>query len=262
MAEPKIYSRSVLKQYMLKKLGAPVVNIEITDDQLDIAIDDTIEDYTQNAYAGVVERYIPTTLLEGVHDYILPYDIFAVLAVHSVSLLGIGTGGQGAVASNMFSLNQFVAADLYKPGVAKIDMIGYEMINEMIETMNIVFSSRVSFDFNSVTKVLHVPSENISDPKCILQVYRKLDLTRTSDPLSAGRYLEENIYDERWVKRMCTARAQAQWGRNLMKYSGSVLPNGGSLNAQWIYDEGKAEVERLTQELQDMYVLPIDFMVG
>lgn len=259
---PKIHSRDALKQYVLQKLGSPVVNIEITAEQLDFSVDDTLDDYFQVAYSGVVERYIPFQLLEGVHDYILPYDVFAVLNVHSVSLLGIGTGGQGAVASNMFSLNQFVAADIYKPGVARIDMLGYEMINEMIETMNIIFSSKISFDFNSITKVLHINSENISDPKIIIQVFRKLDLQGTSDPASAGRYLEENIYDERWVKRMCTARAQQQWGRNLMKYSGSVLPNGGSLNAQWIYDEGKAEVERLTQELQDMYALPIDFFLG
>ena len=268
MAGPRISSKNALKQYILSKLGAPVVNIEITDEQLENAIADTVEDYSQYAYAGVAERYIPVTLQQGINEYVMPYDIFAVLSVNTVNMLGIGAGGNGAAASSMFSLNQFVAADLYKPGVAKIDMIGYEMINEMIETMGIIFASKLTFDYSSVTKILHIFSELEGNPKAIIQVYRKIDLEGTPDPFASSvsgipsRYLEENVYDERWVKRMCAARAQEQWGRNLMKYNSSVLPNGGSLNAEWIYNEGKASVETLTTELHEQMELPVDFFVG
>jgi hypothetical protein len=258
MAGPKITSVVGLKQYMMRKLGSPVVNIEITDDQLQDAVDDTLDDFTMTAYSGVVERCIPIALLPGVNSYILPYDIFAVLSVNSVGLLGFGTGQ----ASNMFSMNQFVASDLYKPGVAKIDMVGFELINEMIETMNIVFSAKQSFDYNSITKTLHLFAEPREGDKCMIQVYRKLHVDCTPDPASAGRYLEENLYDEKWVKRMAVARAQLQWGKNLMKYTGSVLPNGGTLNADKIYDEAKLDVEALTTQLHEEYALPADFYIG
>ena len=197
--------------------------------------------------------------MSGIHEYMLPYDVFAVLSVNSVTLLGLGTGN----ASNMFSMNQFVAADLYKPGVAKIDMIGYEMINEMIETMGIIFSSKLTFDFNSVTRVLRIPGEVFnSESKCVIQVYRKLELEGSVDPMNPTRYLEQNLFDEKWVKRMSTARAQLQWGKNLMKYTGSTLPNGGTLNGDKIYDEAKYDVEALTLQLHEEYELPADFFVG
>jgi hypothetical protein len=261
--EPKIYSRLKLKEFILRKLGSPVVNIEITDDQLEDAIDETIEHYSLRAYSGVLERYVPITLLPGVHEYILPYDVFAVLAVHTVGMSGLGN----AAATNMFSLNQFVAADLYKPGVAKIDMIGYEMINQMIETMNIIFSAKLTFDFNSISKVLHIFSENTdsANQHAIIQIYRKLDLMGTTNPVSgatAVNYLEENIYNEPIIKKLATAKAMKQWGTNLMKYTGSVLPNGGTLNSQWIFDTGTADETKYLEEIESTYTLPISFMVG
>lgn len=257
MAEPRIYSMDLLKQYILKKLGSPVINIEITDDQLEEAVHDTLDDYLPRAYSGVQERYVPVKLLKGVNDYILPYNVFAVIEVANQQMAGIGQG----IPTNMFSLNQFIAADLYRPGVAKIDLLGFEMINEMIASMEVIFSNRITFDFNSISKKLHVHARVIEDMPCILKLYEKMDLQGTVSG-SGGRYEEENIFNEPVIKRLATARAQMQWGQNLMKYSGSVLPNGGTLNGQWIYDEGKAAVEAQLADIQDRYTLPTDFFVG
>jgi hypothetical protein len=86
MAEPKISTVAGLKAYILRQLGSPVVNVELTDDQLQDSIDNTLDDYIPNAYSGVVERFVPIKLIEGTHQYILPYDVFAVLGVHSVEM--------------------------------------------------------------------------------------------------------------------------------------------------------------------------------
>jgi hypothetical protein len=258
MATPKIKSLGELKQYILRKLGYPVHQIEITDDQLQDAIDDTLDDYLQFAYAGIIDRYVPLTLLKGVQDYILPYKVFAVLSVNDANMSMIGAN----MPSNMFSINQFIAADLYRPGVAKIDLIGYEMINQMTSTIDMIFSKKQSFDFNSISKILHLHATPAIDDKVIIQVYEKLDLQTTPDG-SGTRYEEENIYDEKWIKRMSTARAKLQWGTNIgLKYQGSILPNGGSINGQGIIDMATADIELLTTELHDVYELPIDFFIG
>ena len=258
MAEPKIYSVLQLKDYILKELGSPVVNIEITDDQLQLAIDDTLDDYLPRAYSGVQERYIPIKLVEGVNDYILPYSVFAVIEVNTQQLAGIGQG----LPSNMFSLNQFIAADLYRPGMAKIDLLGFEMINEMVASLEVIFSNRQTFDFNSISKILHIHARLPQDEPAILKVYQKLDLAGTPMDNQQGRYAEENIYNERWIKRMCIAKAKKQWGWNLIKYQGSVLPNGGTLNAEKIYEEGKLEIEQYMKELHEEFELPTDFFIG
>lgn len=257
MATPKIKSLGELKQYILRKLGYPVHSIEITDDQLQDAIDDTLEDYTQFAYSGVIERYFPLALLKGVQDYVMPYSTFGILTVNDANMSMIGAN----MPSNMFSLNQFIAADLYRPGVAKIDLAGYEMINQMTSSIDLIFGKKQTFDFNSISKILHLHATPALDDKVIVQAYLKLDLQGT--PVSGGGYEEEKIYDDKWVKRMATARAKLQWGNNIgLKYQGSILPNGGTLNGQGIIDQATAEIEVLTTELHDVYELPIDFFVG
>jgi hypothetical protein len=141
----RIQSVGGLKQYILRKLGYPLHQIEITDEQLQDAIEDTLDDYTQFAYAGFIERYVPMQLVAGIQNYVLPYPVFGVLGVYD----GQGTMMGASQPSNLFSINQFIAADLYKPGVAKIDILGYELLNQMISTMDLVFSKKVTFDFNS-----------------------------------------------------------------------------------------------------------------
>ena len=259
MATPKIKSTGELKQYILRKLGYPFHQIEISDEQLQDAIDDTLDDYVQFAYSGTIERYVPIQLLDGVQNYILPYSTFAVLSVNDANMSMIGAN----VPSNMFSLNQFIAADLYRPGVAKIDILGYELINQMTATLDMVFAKKISFDYNSISKILHLHAVPALDTKVIIQVYEKLDLKGTPVSAGASTYEEENIYNEPWIKRMATSRAKLQWGNNIgLKYQGSVLPNGGTINGQGVIDQGTAEIEALTAELHSIYELPIDFMIG
>lgn len=256
--QPKIQSVGQLKQYILRKLGYPAHTIEITDDQLQDAIDDTLDDFTTFAYSGYIDRYVPIQLIKGVQDYILPYSTFSVLGVSDANMSMIGSN----LPSNLFSLNQFIAADLYRPGVAKIDLLGYELINQLTSSIDIVFGKKKTFDFNSVSKILHLHGQVFADEKVIVQMYQKLDVNGTP-VVSGSGYEEEKVYDDRWVKRMATARAKLQWGTNIgLKYQGSVLPNGGSINGQGIIDSAQIEIDKLTEELHNVYELPTDFYVA
>lgn len=256
--EPRIQTVAGLKQYILRKLGVFGHTIELTDENLDDAINDTIDDWLQYAYSGYIERYFPVQLIEGVQNYILPYDIFAVLQVHSGDEAMIGSG----LASNLFSLNQFVASDLYRPGVARIDLQGYVQIQQMIESINLVFRHKRTFDFNAVSRILHLFDTPAKDEKILLHTYMKLNVDTT--PLSAGSSIqaEDNIYNERWIKRMAEARAMYQWGVNIgLKYQGSILPNGGQMNGAGILQMADQKIKELDEELQ-RYEVPTDFMVG
>ena len=263
--EPKISSVNGLKQYVLRKLGYPSHAVEITDDQLQDAIDDTLDDYVQFAYAGVTDRYVPVQLLNGVQDYVLPYNTIAVLGVMDQNMSMIGSN----MPSNLFSLNQFIAADLYRPGVGKIDLIGYETINQLTASIDIIFGKKITFDYNCVTKLLHLHGLVPYDMQVIIQMYQTLDMNGTAvsadingTPI-APSFIEQNIYNEKWIKRMATARAKLQWGNNIgLKYQGSILPNGGTLNGSGIIDQANAEITTLTEELHNVYELPTDFYVG
>ena len=268
MALPRISSKDALKSYILRQLGGDANNIELTDDNLEDSISDTLDDYLPRAYSGVIERYIPVQLLDGIQDYQLPYPVFAVIGVHDSTGTMMGT----SMPANLFSMNQFIAADLYRPGAAKIDVMGYELINQMVSTLDLIFAKKLTFDYNSITKKLHLFATPAVDTKVIIHTYQKLDMESTpvtsttydvsGNPIYSVRYQEENIYNERWIKRMAVAKAQLQWGKNLQKYTGSILPNGGTLNGEFIYTEAKDMIEKCMTELHEEFELPTDFFVG
>lgn len=72
----------------------------------------------------------------------------------------------------------------------------------------------------------------------------------------------DSIWDVEWIKNYATALMKRQWGANLKKYDGVQMPGGVTLNGQIIFDEAMTAIERLDEELELRYTLPIDFFIG
>lgn len=252
----RLQTSSDLKDYILRKLGSPVINIEITSDQLDDCVYDTLKLYFQYAYSGVVERYIPVEIKKGVSQYSLSYDVFAVLDIQSTLLGGIAN----SAPSNIFSLNQYVAADLYR-GTGKIDLLTYEMTNQMLATLDLEFSKKMTFDYDCVNRKLNLFETPNVDEIVMMHVYKMNVpeyITNDDDTITEST----NIYDELWVKRYALETARYQWATNLSKYNGTSLPGGLVLDVPTILTESKENIEKLTLQLEEEYRLPIDMMVG
>jgi hypothetical protein len=350
MAGPIITSKSSLKRYMLSRLGAPVVNIEITDEQLDNAITDALDEFIPRAYSGIVEGVYPVKLLPGVHEYQMPYDVWAITGVNTTGVGGLGS--MGSAITNPFHINNYIAADLYSSGSGKIDLLSYEMTFEALATLDLLIGTKLTYDYNCFTKTLnvfdqfntgtintvgtgtvstignsnllrgvgtiftaelnkgdminaggivrrvssivdasnllmdsatYVPSTTflythaVTETNVMIQAYRKItpreelvdnpafNSSIPEDPVTNPRQvLQEmtNIYDQKWIKRMSTEKARYQWAVNLSKFSGSVLPNGGSLNASGILDMAEKNIDILMKELYEEMMLPADFFVG
>jgi hypothetical protein len=252
---PYLQTKQNLKDYILRRLGFPVVNIELVDAMLDDRIDDTIEQYMQRAYSGVTERYVLLPLLANITSYTLPYDVFAILEIMGQGMLGI----TNSTPSNLFSLNQFIASDLYR-GAGKIDLLTYELTNQMLQSMEIIFTNKITFDFNCISKELNVFSIPVSDQMVMLHCYKKNVPKYTTD-VDGTDVEDTNIYSELWIRNMAYRQCQYQWASNLLKYSGSALPNGLQLAVPEILAEAKEGIAELKEELSN-YELPIDFMIG
>ena len=275
MAGPSITSRASLKRYMLSRLGAPVVNIELTDEQLDNAINDALDEFLPRAYSGMNDRVYPVRLLPNVQEYLMPYDVWAVTSVNSMGVWGLSS--MGNAITNPFHVNNFIAADLYKTGSGKIDILSYEMAFESLATLDLLIGSKITFDYNCFTKILFVFDQVVTNTDCLIQCYRKLtpqellvdnpayDPLGPVDPVAnPPQILQEmtNIFDQKWIKRMSTEKARYQWGTNLIKYGGSVLPNGGTLNYQGILDMAEKNIDTLLKELFEEMELPADFFIA
>jgi hypothetical protein len=249
---PRIKTKADLRAYVLRNLGSPVIEIEITPDQLDDQIDNALELYLQRCYAGVAERYLPLDVKINEQTYVLPYDIFAVVEVHSMELGGIANNAP----SSLFSLNQFVAADLYR-GSGKIDLLTYELVNQMLATLDLEFSQKITYDYNVITKELYLFQPPTVNQVVLLRSYVKVAPVEDEH----GNEIS-NIYNELIIRRLATEYCRKQWGHNLMKYGGSILPNGLIINANDILQEANTNIQILEEQLHDMYELPIDMMIG
>jgi hypothetical protein len=253
----RLQTKTDLKNYILRQLGSPVINIEITDEQLDDAIDNTLELYMQNAYSGVRERFVALEVVAGTQDYLLPYEIFAIITIRSQEMGGI----TNTAPSNIFSMNQFIASDLYK-GSGRIDLVTYETTNQLLSTLDLMFSKKMTYDFNCISKELHLFEIPVQSEKVFMQCYIKNVPTYTTDPVSGTIVESTNIYNELWVRRYSTELARRQWADSISKYEGSQLPNGMSLNASAILTRAETEILKLEEMLYNQYSLPPEFFVG
>lgn len=274
MPGPRIYSKDLLKQYILRKLGGGIVNIEITDAQLEDVIYDVVDMFVLKSYSGVREVYIPLNAIQGIKEYQLPYSVFAVLGVYASAA---GYIGGGTPSSNPFHVNQYIASDIFK-GRGVVNLIQYELTFEMINTLNLLLGKSVLFDFNTFSKLLTIFSGDFIDAggPVLLHCYKFLQpkegtilnpnfIPGIDDPNVVSTTVTgetTNIYDHIWIKKMTVEKARYQWATNMMKYSGTVLPNGGSLNVDGILNEAKENITKLEEELDSTYQLPPDFMIG
>ena len=99
--------------------------------------------------------------------------------------------------------------------------------------------------------------------QCYVRIYPEEKTVRNTDPDGPEFVTEDenNVYDIKWIKQMAVEKSRYQWATNMMKYSGSVLPNGGNLNVDGILNEAKENMEKLRDSL-DSYSLPPDFFCG
>lgn len=255
---PLLQTKQDLATYILAQLGDGVLNVELTDAQIYFAIDNAVELYMQNAYSGTIERFSPLQIVAGQVDYILPYEVFAIISIRTQEMGGI----TNSAPSNIFSMNQFIASDLYK-GSGRIDLLTYETTNELLSTLDIMFSKKVTFDFNCISKVLHLFEIPIASETAMVQCYIKNVPTYTTNTVSGEPDIESsNIYNELILRNLATSYARKQHAINLLKYEGSVLPNGLTLNASAILSLANEEVIKYEEQLINMYSLLPDFYIG
>jgi len=243
-----IATREELKEYCLRKLGAPVINIEADDTQLEDRIDDAIQVYVEQHYDGTEEKWVSYLLTQTDIDsgYItLPDNILAVLEVRANShLLGY---------RDMFSYQYQIKANQLSP-FQVFDSVDYFM--KMTNLQN-------TMDLTSVTPTF----EHIRHAK---KVKVATDLTRLGVDypfvMKVAMILDPedmvSMYNDKWLKSYATALFKHQWGSNVKKYNEVQLIGGLTINGQQLFDEANQDIERLSEELETKYTEPFGFIFG
>jgi len=274
MAQPS--SRAELKEYCLKQLGKPVLEINVDDDQIDNLIDDAIQYFHEFHYDGIDRVFLKHKLtpsnkdtisqlgvststsatvvgagltsidyVEGVNYLPLPDSIIGVNNVLKIN--------SSTVSDGLFNIKyQLFLNDVYYYGA--LDLLNYSMVKRYLEDLDFLLNPNAQIRFNKKNHKLYLDidwSEVGSNEYVIIDCYRILD------PSDAPK-----LYNDNWLKRYLTALIKKQWGQNMIKFQGVLLPGGVQLNGRQIYEDGVQEVEKLEEKLRTDYELPPMDLIG
>jgi hypothetical protein len=276
MAQPS--SRAELKEYCLKQLGKPVLEINVDDDQIDNLIDDAIQYYHERHYDGIDRVFLKhkltpatkgtlsqsgpvgtsttsgtivgagltsLTYVEGVNYLPLPDSIIGVNNILKIN--------SSTVSDGLFNIKyQLFLNDVYYYGA--LDLLNYAMVKRYLEDLDFLLNPHAQIRFNKLNHKLYL---DIDWSEVGENEYVIIDCYRIVDPSDAPK-----LYNDWWLKKYLTALIKKQWGQNMIKFNGVLLPGGVQLNGRQIYDDGVAEIEKLEQQLKNEYELPPLDLIG
>mgnify|MGYP003651911359 CR=1 FL=1 len=250
MATPS--SRQTLIDYCLRRLGAPVIEINVDDDQLDDRIDEALQHYKEyhsdGTYRGFMKHLV--TEQDVTNEYIpISGNITQVTKLFALQ--------SGSITTNMFSIKyQMHLNDISNMSSFIGDLAYYEQIQQYLSMLDMQLSGTPQVNFVRKQNRLYIHGDFV-DGDIKVGDYLVAEVYQIVDELSFT-----SVWNDMWLKEYTTSLIKQQWGSNLIKFEGMQLPGGVTLNGRQIFEDGTADVERLREKIRTDFELPADFFVG
>jgi hypothetical protein len=242
-------SKAEFKEYCLRKLGKPVIEINVDDDQVDDRIDEALRYYYDYHFDGSEKVYYKhqVTSQDKANKYItLPENIIGAVSVFSIADPSIRS-------DDLFNIRYQIALnDLYT--LTSVSMVPYFMVMEHLSLITELLVGKQPIRYSRHKDRLHVDMDwnTIKEGEFLLvEAYEVIDPNVWTD-----------AWNDRWLQNYCTALIKRQWGSNLTKFSGLQLPGGVQFNGEKILDDAVNEILKMEQEMISSYSLPVTDMVG
>ena len=269
-----ITSRETLKQYCLRALGKPVIEINVEDDQVEDRIDEAIQYFAQYHYDGSERMYlkyqvtadditrarsdetlstvtdtadstVTATFKEGKNYIPMPSNVVSVLRIFPFT---------DKAALNLFDVRyQLRLNDLYD--FSSTSIIHYDMTLRHLDLLDHILTGERPVRFNQHKNRLYIDMDWAHDVKAgdfiIIECYRKLDGTTFTD-----------LFDDIFLKKYTIQLIKKQWGTNLSKFQGVAMLGGVKMNGEQIYSQAQEELNKLEEQIQLSYELPPNYMMG
>jgi hypothetical protein len=266
-----ITSKDGLIDYALRKLGAPVIEINIDRQQAEDRVDEALQFFNERHFDGVERVFFSHELTADdiTNRYILTDDLATPKGFPTggptgrdiVSVTKVFQFGPLKGIDSMFDVRYQMALSDYfgiNTGLGYQSALGlasYDSAKRYISMISDFFQPEKEIRFSKVTNRLLIDGDlsqsTESGDYLIIEAYAALDPETFNE-----------IYNDRMLKRYVTALLKKQWGSNLSKFAGVQLPGGVQLNGPQIYAEALQEIQIIEQEFYSQYELPIDFIVA
>lgn len=279
MAQPS--NRQELINYCKRKLGAPVLEINVADEQIEDLVDDAIQFFQERHFDGVYPTFLKYQITEddinrGKAQPPSGVGISTITVNHNVgsttqfnfyeggnylqippSVIGVNKifhfDGTNTITNNMFSVKyQLFLNDIYYWG--STELLTYAMVKTYLEDIEFLLTTQKQIRFNKRQDRLYL---DIDWGSVTAGTYLIIDCYRTLDPNDYSK-----VWNDSFLKMYLTSLIKKQWGQNLIKFQGVKLPGGVELNGRQIYDDAQKELELIMEKMSNTYELPPLDMIG
>ena len=249
MAKPN--SRTTLIDYCFRSLGAPVIEINVDDDQVDDRIDEALQFYQTYHSDAIAKVYLKHQITQDDVDngYIPVNDLVTdVIKVFPIR--------ETYSSADMFDVKyQMHLNDIFSLGFLG-SLTEYVMAQQWLSLLDLVIDSddkHLSFERHKNQLRIHMDwaNEVIVGEYIIIECYRIIDPDTYTD-----------VYNDYFLKKYATTLIKRQWGMNLLKFEGMQMPGGVTFNGRQLFDDANAELEKLEEEARLNWEQPVDFMTG
>ena len=253
-----ITTREEFKAYCLRRLGAPVIEINIDDEQVEDRIDDAIQYWQDYHFDGLQKFYYIKAITQTDIDrkFILVNDVrdSSNNALEIIGITRVFPITDSQVTVNMFDLRyQLRLHELYD--FTSASYVNYTMTQQHIRSLELMFSGEVPIRFTRHIKRLYIDwgwsYPNTTNTIIVAECYGSIDPT-----------VYFRVWNDRWLKEYTTALIKRTWGNNLKKFSGLMLPGGVTMNGDKIYQEAVDEINKLESQMQTEYGAPLEFLMN
>ena len=282
MAQPS--SRQTFVDYCKRQLGAPVLEINVADEQIDDLVDDALQYFQERHFDGVFPTLLKykftqadidrgrakggpnspvgiastsaTSVIDGASvqfdfeensNYLkVPDDVIGITKVFQFE-------GSNSVSSGMFSIKyQLFLNDIYFWG--STELLTYAMTKRYLEDIDFLLSTQKQIRFNQRMNRLYLDIDwsSVSPNNHLV-----IDCYRGMNPDTHTR-----VWNDSFLKRYAVQLIKRQWGQNMIKFQGMKLPGGVELNGRQMYDDAEKELQIIREQMSNTYELPPLDMIG
>ena len=284
MAQPG--SRSEFISYCKRQLGAPVLEINVADEQVEDLVDDAIQYFQERHFDGVVKTYLKykftdadikrgkasmatgkdatgittetaSSTIAGTETTFSWYENSNYIQVPP-SVIGVDKifrfGGSNSISNNMFSIKYQLFLNDIAFNLGYNGLLSYAMTQTYLSDIDFLLTTDKQIRFNQRQDRLYLDIDwgAVNKDEWIV-----LECFRLMNPNDYSR-----VWNDSFLKRYTTALLKRQWGQNLLKFQGVKLPGGIELNGRQIYDDAQKDLEVIREQMSNTYEIPPLDMVG
>ena len=282
MAKPG--TRAEFKEYCLRQLGAPVLEINIATEQCEDIIDDAIQFFHERHFDGVAQVYLnykvtqddidrgkgagqdgvsgitttsASTTING-QSIQFDYEENSNYLEIPTEIIGVTKlwrfDGTNIATNNMFSLKYQLWLNDIAFNWGTTELLSYAMTRTYLSDIDFLLNTEKQIRFNQRMDRLYI---DIDWEGMTVGDFFVIDCWRALDPADYAR-----VWNDSFLKPYTVALMKRQWGQNLLKFTGVKLPGGVELNGRQIYDDAEKDLERIRERMSETYELPPLDMIG